>query len=158
MEYFTVDIRRALPANSLIRKSCASRWAISNHLSMPAAFSWDTCAPSLIEIENSSTRGHRWILYTGCLWENAKISFKSQKIWMKRIIKINHWRTFYFTIHYFGAFINIRDHMYRTINLNGKCVTYIFDWDYMKLIISFSWAYTKIVYRKWPLILWFSVS
>lgn len=145
MEYFTVDIRRALPANSLIRKSCASRWAISNHLSMPAAFSWDTCAPSLIEIENSSTRGHRWILYTGCLLENAKISFKSQKVWMKRIIKINHWLiTFYFTIHYFEALIFsliseiVWDRMYCTINLNGKCVTYIFDWDFMKLIISFA--------------------
>lgn len=49
-----------LPTNPLIRKSCASRWANSNHLSMPAAFSWrDTCAPSLIEIENNSTRGHQ---------------------------------------------------------------------------------------------------
>lgn len=80
MEYFTVDIRRALPANLLIRKSCASRWAISSHLSMPAAFSWrDTCAPSLIEIENNSMRGHQWTLYTGRLWENAKNLFEKSE-------------------------------------------------------------------------------
>lgn len=81
---------------------------------------------------------------------------------MKRVIKINHWWRYVLFYDYFEAIHSqyqrsFEERMYRTVNLTIVNV-YMYKWDYVELIVSFFWAHIKIVYRKWPLMLWFSVS
>lgn len=106
---------RLLPVNPLIRKSCASCRTPSNHLSMPAAFSWrDTCAPSLIEIEIGLTRAGPSMVRTQGVcrkWRKIFLGIRfllRMNILNRRSLKLAvSDETFYFTTYHFGMLDNI---------------------------------------------------